>query len=62
VTDIDDTEMPLAQHIQEWGAGPAGEAVIRLVRVIRRHELELEQARTVILNLRERVKALEDAP
>lgn len=62
MTEIDDTETPLLDHKAKWGTRPEGEAVLKLVKVVRRHELELEQARTVIQNLRDRVKALEDAP
>lgn len=62
MTDLDDTEIPLLDYKTKWGTRPEGEAVLKLVRVVRRHEQELEQARQVIQNLRDRVKTLEDAP
>lgn len=61
MTDIDDVQAGLDNQVK-WGENAQNMIIRRLLVVARRHESELEQARTVIQNLRDRVKALEDAP
>jgi hypothetical protein len=60
MTDLDDADQDIVEQ-EKWGLGREGMAVRKILRVLRRDEQDLVQAREAIQNLRERVKALEDA-